>query len=321
VTDTARLAQESIGPDEADVAKRFVAFLTEASARRHPTGVMPRFNQGRAAGCVDAEFTVPDQLAAELQVGLFARPGTYRARIRFANAASATDRDKDVRGMSIKVMDVAGENLTQGETSQDFILNSHPVMMVGGSRAFLDLLQANEAGGVRRVFFFLLHPRAASIALASRQNPTSHLEIPYWSTTPYLFGPGRAVKYHLRPSSGAVTPLPNPLTDNYLRERLAERVAREEVRFDFNVQFQIDPQRTPIEDASVEWREQLTPYRTVAHVRIPPQQIGTAENDALCERMSFNPWHALAAHRPLGDYNRARRNIYQAMAAFRQART
>jgi hypothetical protein len=36
--------------------------------------------------------------------------------------------------------------------------------------------------------------------------------------------------------------------------------------------------------------------------------------------MSFNPWHALPDHRPLGGFNRTRRDIYQAMAAFRQER-
>ena len=46
-------------------------------------------------------------------------------------------------------------------TSQDFVLNSHPVMMVGGTREFLELLEANEAGGFRRVLYFLGHLKAA----------------------------------------------------------------------------------------------------------------------------------------------------------------
>ena len=33
--------------------------------------------------------------------------------------------------MSIKVSGVGGDNLTAGESNQDFVLNSHPVMMVG----------------------------------------------------------------------------------------------------------------------------------------------------------------------------------------------
>ena len=160
---------------------------------------MPRFIQGRAAGCVSAEFTVLDGLPVELRVGLFSQPRTYRARIRFANAASKSDRDRDVRGMSIAVSGVSGDNLTPGESNQDFILNSHPVMMVGKTRVFLDLLRAVEAGGGKAALFFALHPRAAAVALASRQHHTSHLEIPYWSTTPYLFGADRAVKYIVRP--------------------------------------------------------------------------------------------------------------------------
>lgn len=335
MTTQPNLAEETVAPGEAALTADFIGFLKAASAKRHPTGRVPRFNQGRAAGCVEAELTVPQGLPPELQVGLFARAHTYRARIRFASAASQSDREKDVRGMSIKVFGVnaaGGENLTPGETAQDFILNSHPVMMVAGTRDFLQLLQANEAGGARRALYFLTHLRAASVAFASRQNATSHLEISYWSTTPYLFGPGRAVKYIARPSAAATTPLPDPLTDTYLRDRLAAHLARQDASFDFMVQFQTDARRMPIEDASIEWREQDSPYRTVAHIRIPKQTVvdtegpdgpgGLAAPDATvpCEQMSFNPWNCLTDHRPLGDFNRARRDIYHAMAEFRRVR-
>src|SRR5262245_756369 len=135
-----RLAEETVSPDEAAVTTDFIAFLKAASARRHPTGIMPRFNQGRAAGCVDAEFSVPGDLPSELRVGIFAEPRTHPCRIRFASASSQSDTDRDVRGMSIKLLDVPGHNLTAGQSSQDFILNSHPVMMVGNTRSFLRLL-------------------------------------------------------------------------------------------------------------------------------------------------------------------------------------
>jgi len=317
-TNAPKLAEETVAPDEAAVTAEFIAFLTEVSAKRHPSGVMPRFNQGRAAGCVDAELTVPDGLPPDLRVGLFAQPRTYQARIRFANAASKSDTERDGRGMSIKVQGVGGGNLTPGESSQDFILNSYPVMMVGRTREFLDLLRAVEAGGTRSALFFLSHPRAAAVAFASRQNATSHLELSYWSTTPYLFGAGRAVKYIARPASARTTPLPAPLTPNYLSERLGAHLAREEAQFDFLVQFQTDSRKMPIEDASIEWRERDSPYRRIAYIRIPKQAVDGAGGATSCEEMSFNPWHALPDHRPLGDFNRARRDIYGAMAAFRR---
>ena len=48
--------------------------------------------------------------------------------------------------------------------------------------------------------------------------------------------------------------------------------------------------------------------------------IDAAGRDAACEQISFNPWHTLAEHRPLGSLNRARREIYDAMAQLRASR-
>ena len=317
---TARgLAEEVIGPDESALNARFIAFLEDASRRRHPSGPIRRFNQGRASGCVEAEFVVAADLPAALQVGLFAAPGAYRAVIRFANATSATDREKDVRGMSISVADVPGENLTPGVTRQDFVLNSHPVMVAPDTKSFMEFLEANEAGGLRRVFFLLTHPALARIGLAARGQPSCHLDIPYWSTTPYLFGQGRAVKYIVRPASDRTSPMPSTPTDEYLADTLRARLSAADAAFDFLVQFQIDPVRMPIEDASVEWQEADSPYVPVARIRIPRQQVASP-GAGPCEEVSFNPWHCLADHRPLGSMNRARRAIYPALSALRRSR-
>ena len=311
------IGEETIAPDEAEVTARFIAFLKEASRRRNPTGPIQRFNQARASGCVDAEFTVLDGLPPDQRVGLFASPRTYQAWIRFANASTASDRERDTRGMAIKVLGVGGENLTPGATSQDFILNSHPVMMVPGTREFLELLEANEAGGFRRAMYFLTHPHAARIAFASRANPTCHLDIPYWSTTPYGFGPARAVKYIAMPASPVKSPKPPTLTDTYLRDALQARLARQDATFDFMIQLQKDGRRMPIEDASVEWKAEDSPYLRVARIRIPAQPLLDESRAARCEQVAFNPWNCLAEHRPLGSMNRARRESYTAMAAFR----
>jgi catalase len=314
------LAQETIRPDEAATIASFIEFLKTASAKRHPTGPIQRFNQGRHSGCVQAEFTVLDSLGPELRVGFFAQARTYPAWIRFANASSQTDRDKDVRGMSIKVFDAGPGNLTPGATTQDFVLNSHPVMVAPDTREFLDLLKAMEAGGFQRARYFLTHPRSALVGFRARQQPGCHLDIPYWSTTPYLFGPGRAVKYYAKPSAPTADRRPDTLTDTYLRDALRQRLARGEASFDFFVQFQVDEQRTPIEDAMVEWTEAASPYVRVGTIRIPRQNIDEAETERKCESVAFSPWNSLPEHRPLGSMNRARKEIYTAMAAFRASR-
>ncbi len=74
----------------------------------------------------------------------------------------------------------------------------------------------------------------------------------------------------------------------------------------------------PIEDASVQWPEDQSPYVSVARILIPAQDAWSADRVSLVEeRMSFNPWHALAAHRPLGAMNRVRRTVYEHAAQFR----
>lgn len=67
---------------------------------------------------------------------------------------------------------------------------------------------------------------------------------------------------------------------------------------------------TPIEDASVNWS---TPYHTVARRMLPLQDLGSAQALALARQMEagvIDPWQALAAHRPLGDVQRARKVVY-----------
>jgi hypothetical protein len=310
-------AEEVIAPDEDAVTAQFIAFMKAATVTRYGSGTRRRFNQARETAYVDAEFVVPAGLSPEYRVGLFSTPRTYTASIRFANAGSDSDRERDIRGMALRVDGVEGTNLTPGVTVHDFVLNSHPVMMAADARGFLELLQANEAGGFRRTTYFLTHPRALRIALASRTNPTCHLDIPYWSATPYLFGPGRAVKYVVAPTSARRSSLPSPLTDTYLKDAMRARLTEGEATFDFMVQFQTDPARMPIEDASAEWKVQDSPYVRVARIRIPTQSFDDPVRVARCEQTAFNPWHCLADHRPLGSMNRARRNIYQAMAAFR----
>ena len=312
--------EDTLSPDEAALITEFVDFLKDASAKRYPTGTMKRFNQGRQTAFLQADFVVPEGLPNAHRVGIFAAPRTYAAWIRFANAGSESDRERDIRGMAIRLENVEGENLTPGATTQDFILNSHPVMLAANTRDFLELLRANEAGGVRRVLYFLTHLSSARIGAAARQHPSCHLDIPYWSTTPYQFGPDRMVKYAVRPTSRLRSPKPTAPTDRYLTDALRAHLDQEEATFDFLVQFHVDDRRTPIEDATAEWQPRDSPYHRVATIRIPRQRFDNPERETRGEQTMFNPWHCLMAHTPLGGMNRARREIYRAMAEFRRAR-
>ena len=56
----------------------------------------------------------------------------------------------------------------------------------------------------------------------------------------------------------------------------------------------------------------------VATITVNPQTFDTPALMNQCEKMSFDPWHALAEHRPLGGLNRARKAVYHASVMVRQ---
>ena len=316
---TPGLGEEVVSPDEQALVADFIAFLKETSLKRAGDGPVRRFNQTRSTGCVRAEFTVPDGLPTDLRVGLFATPGSFNGHIRFANATSESDKDQDIRGMSIKLTGVPGLNLMPGSTEVDFVLFSHPVMLASTAKDFLELLEANEAGGLKRITYFATHPRSAATAAAAQAHHTCHLDIPYFSATPYRFGAGKAVKYIVRPTSARKSEKPRHLTESYLLDNLRTHLSQGDATFDFCVQFQTDAEKMPIENAMVEWSEKDSPYRKVATIRIPQQAFESADQMNFAEKIAFNPWNALQEHQPIGGMNRARKLIYTELAKLRHA--
>ena len=64
-----------------------------------------------------------------------------------------------------------------------------------------------------------------------------------------------------------------------------------------------------------------SPYQTVATLTIPPQNsYSDARQIFVDEQLSFSPWHALAAHQPLGGIMRARQKAYEEAQKFRAQR-
>jgi hypothetical protein len=134
----------------------------------------------------------------------------------------------------------------------------------------------------------------------------------YFSQVPFKLGK-HAVKYAVRPASAfpSLPPDPDP---NFLQKALAASLQKNTATFDFMVQMQTDPQTMPVEDATVIWPEDGpggSPFIKVATITIPPQAVGE------CEKLSFNPWHTLSDHQPLGVVNRIRKSIYERAAAIR----
>jgi len=110
-----------------------------------------------------------------------------------------------------------------------------------------------------------------------------------------------------------------PLTGGSYGEELAARLRRGPIAYDLALQFCVDDRRTPIEDPTVDWD---SPYVTVGRLTITQQDPSSERGTRIAERgerLSFDPWHALVAHRPLGAMMRARKHAYYASTQARAA--
>jgi hypothetical protein len=100
---------------------------------------------------------------------------------------------------------------------------------------------------------------------------------------------------------------------------MAKTLSRTDVELDFLIQLQTNFERMPIEDAAIEWPERLSPFVPVARITIPKQEFTSPEQMVFARKLSFNPWHCIAEHRPLGNQNRARFTIYSELSRLRQS--
>ena len=74
----------------------------------------------------------------------------------------------------------------------------------------------------------------------------------------------------------------------------------------------------PIEDASVRWSEDESPYQAIAKITIPQQQASSPARRVYADEvLSFSAWHCIPEHRPLGAIQRVRRSAYDLSSQYR----
>jgi catalase len=310
---------DAIAEDIDQLANGMIQYIKAIQNERAPTGLIKRFNQGKSLGCFDAKFEVATDLPPDLKKGLFKKPGRYDALIRFANADTTDDRDKDLRGMSIKVIGVEGDTVSGVGGEQNFLLNSYPALFVDTPETFYKFIQATYRDERWKFFVNPLdsHLKSLWIVFRAREHHTSPFDIRYWSTTPYRFAKDDIVKYSATPCSTVHSELPDTLTQDYLQENMEHHLAQAPVCFDFMVQFQTDESDMPIEDASVIWDEDESPFLKVARITIQNQKFRDAESLAACEQTNFNPRQSLLEHAPVGRMNQVRMKLYSVISRFR----
>jgi hypothetical protein len=320
------LAEERPIPDEDAWLDSIITSFGKQMRLLWKPGGFERGGNTKTHGIVRGEFIVHDGLPPELRHGIYAKPQTYRAWVRFSGPGPYITPDiEDVGFMSIsiKLMGVPGPKLMDEEKfTQDMFGVSTPTFVTPDTKANAQL-QIESLKNAQLFYFINLHrPHLLDFIMQGLWTKTqsSPFEAPYFSCVPYLLGEGQAMQYSVWPTSKKRTPVPRlPLRppDDYLRDAMVKSLAEGDVELDIRLQRQTDPHLMPIENNGVLWPEALSPRVSVATLRLPRQTFNSPAQMEFAKRLSYNPWHSIPEHRPLGNQSRARRKMYLELSKLR----
>lgn len=293
-------------------------------------------------GLARGTLRIAEGLPPELAQGLFAVPGEYEAILRFStNAGDILDDAISLpRGVALKVLNVPGDRLpgSEGDTTQDFVMANGPAFAAPEPKKFLGNLKmlaatTDKAEGAKKVLSAVLRTFESALEAVGGQSvmlstlggakPVHPLGATYFSQTPFRYGDYIA-KFQLVPVS-AIKDFADETINasgrpDAIREAMNELLVEQGGTWDLRAQLCADLETMPIEDASVVWDEEASPFRTVATLHVEPQLAwvsGASEEQE--DTLSFAPWHGLAAHQPLGGVNRSRKRAYKVSADYRSS--
>ncbi|UHS62866.1 catalase family protein [Agrobacterium vaccinii] len=332
---------EEIKPDEQETIQGLnETFDTILQKTASDYGHAVRSVHAKSHGILQGTLDVKDDLPPELAQGLFARPGSYTVFMRISTNAGdiLPDAISLPRGMAIKVVGVDGERLPDAAgRSQDFVMVNGPVFQAKTADKFLGSLKmlaktTDKMEGTKKAMSSVLQVVNSAMEAVGLSSSTVQsmggapnvdpLGETYFSVTPFRYG-DHVAKFSLKPISHDLIELSGREIDTSTGEDAIRDTVQAEMKtisgqWEFQVQLCRDMKAQPIEDPTVEWDQAEAPFVTVATITAAPQDSWSEEQvKRVDEEMRFSVWTGLAAHQPLGNINRARKEPYEHSAKFR----
>ncbi|KND58970.1 Catalase [Candidatus Burkholderia verschuerenii] len=338
-------AYEQIPDDKADTTRELADTMrTIAETTYADSGHGWRTVHAKSHGLLIGEFEVLPDLPPELAQGIFTRAATLPVVMRLSTNPGDVLDDKvsTPRGLAIKVIGVDGARLpgSEGDVTQDFVMINAPAFTAATPKKFLSNLKllaktTDKAPGAKKALSAVLRVTEAAIEKLGGESgtikslgghPETHiLGETFYTAVPLLYGQYFG-KLSVAPVSRALTALTDARIElagnpDGLRDAVSQFFSSNDGAWEVRVQLATDIDAMPIEDASVQWPEDASPYVTIARIRVSPQSSWSAERaKRIDDGMAFSPWYGVTAHRPLGGVMRARRMSYEMSSNFRGER-
>ncbi|HVY28983.1 MAG TPA: catalase [Polyangiaceae bacterium] len=308
----------------ADEAQRFAGFADEIADLQRARAAERGTAAGRALHLKQHLGAVGELLIKAPETarsGVFGMTGkSWPVYVRFSNGSSRyqSDSQPDPRGFALKLVGVPGKKLIPGleqELTQDFLFIDTPAIPFRTPDEFMQFVRAAK-DGPGKLLPRLIKSFGFSRAMGLLWGAVSGEKVKSFSThafhtaAPIAFGKSAAKLALVPAESNAGTAPEVAKGDDFYRLDLSARLARAPLSWTLRAQLFVDEASTPIEDASVVWSAPWVDLATLTLPRQDPESARGREISELVSQLSFDPWHAIEEHRPLGAIMRARGAVY-----------
>ncbi len=333
-----------------DQLSRTMQHITRTMANRYRHAYRPVHakSHGVLVGTLEILSDLPEPLAQ----GLFSQPGTHSVIMRFSTNPGdmLADTVSSPRGLAIKILNVDGPKVANhaNESTQDFVCINADAFTAPDPKSFLEqikLFDKNLETPEEVKHAVSVAARATNAVLKAIHLPSTTLEgigasathilgESFSTVAPLRYG-NYVAKVGIAPASQNLKELTGKGIDLGADYNALEKLIKEFFRdqtgvWEMKAQLALaleDPfteeknKDFPIEKADKKWPEEKSPWQVVARLAVTPQDTySDARQLFVDEQLSFNPWHALEAHRPLGGVMRARLKAYEEAIQYRAQR-
>jgi len=317
-------------------------------------GRVVRDAHAKGYGLARGEFEILSGIPNEYAQGIYAKPGLHEAMVRFSNGTNHVGDDRilgPIVGVGLKIFGIEGRTLLEDEPDShtfDYAMIDHPVFFANtlAHYVFIQSLFANigvapkanlsaeeKQAAVHRFLYewvtgkgtlppeeWAWEELGAFLQLAQHKYINLLLQT-YWTMGAVRHGDYIA-KVRVAPVQSfadrvARRALDSASAQQVFRPALVAELRERPYEFDVQVQLCTDLAQMPVEKTTVVWPESLSPFVTVAKLRLPQQDIGGEDNFERMDKASISPWRVTAEHRPLGSIMRSRKEVYRQSSILR----
>ncbi|MBV9622528.1 MAG: catalase family protein [Acidobacteria bacterium] len=317
-------------------------------------GLVVRDAHAKGYGLARGEFEILTGLQNEYAQGIYAKPGRHEALVRFSNGTNHVGSDRflgPIVGIGLKIFGIEGKTLLEDEPDShtfDYAVINHPVFFANTLAHYVyiqtlfakigvapptNLTPEQKQAEIHRFLYnwvtgkgtlppeqWAWEELGAFLRLAQTKYINLLLET-YWT-----MGAVRHGDYIAKIRVAPVQSFADRVTRRALDPNSSEQVFRpalvaelRERPYEFDVQVQLcaDLAQMPVEKTTVVWPESLSPFVTVAKLRLPQQDISGEDNFEKMDKTSMSAWRVTEEHRPLGSIMRSRKEVYRQSSILR----